>query len=308
VKILKKKPQNGRRVANLPNSPHAPVVRYYRPQGADNSTSLRSKGVSQSDAGANSESFLKSILHSAGRWFGVMLIVGVLIANTGVSSFGLQIIGSEQGYRPADDYKQELQNILDSSIWYKNKLSLNSASFERQVYDRFPEVSFNSAVIPLAGRKLQVQLQFSKPLLRLIATGNKQAVLSEDGIVVRLGSAEEINASFRELPSISIPNLNFQEGDQVLTSEEAELLSLIIAEFDGSTTLRPKTDNIEYDVSKREIKVRFKDHKYYIKMSPEREARGQVGSLVATIKNFAENGLQVNEYIDVRVDGRVFVR
>ena len=83
---------------------------------------------------------------------------------------------------------------------------------------------------------------------------------------------------------------------------------LLISEFDGSTTYRHKVKSIEFDVQKREIRVRFEGVGYYAKLTPERESRVQVGALVSALRSTGEQGSLPTEYIDVRVDDRVFVK
>jgi hypothetical protein len=66
--------------------------------------------------------------------------------------------------------------------------------------------------------------------------------------------------------------------------------------------------SLEFDVKKREIKVRFKNETYYAKVTPEEEGRLQVGALHKTIQELKEQRTPAAEYIDVRVQDRVFVR
>lgn len=186
---------------------------------------------------------------------------------------------------------------------------LNSSSFETKIKTMFPEVESAVVVTPLAGRRLQVGLELEKPLARLNqALSNSQAVLSYSGTVVLEDDATLINEKFAQIPSISIPNITYSVGDQILTSSEAGLIRLLINEFDGSTPYRHKVKSIEFDVQKREIRVRFESVSYFAKLTPERESRVQVGALVSALKSMTEQSSLPTEYIDVRVDDRVFVK
>ncbi|MCA9328462.1 hypothetical protein KC959_01715, partial [Candidatus Saccharibacteria bacterium] len=294
--VLFKRNQRAQRRVVPGTTQSAPVVRYYRPETKQQRPILHAKEKTDS---AQPSSLARG-MRLLSKWGGIVVVAGLLIANTGITSVGLQSSMSEVPYRPVEIYKRELQSILNSSIWYKNKLTLSSTKFEKEIHARFPEISNASAVIPLAGRRLQIQLQFAEPLLRLLATGNQQAVISSDGRIVALDSAEKINASFRDLPSMSIPNITISEGQQILTGEEVGLFKLLVSEMDGTSKARPRLESIEFDVQKREIKARFESLSMYAKLTPEREARAQVGALVASLKSFEEQGIQVTDYIDVR--------
>ena len=89
---------------------------------------------------------------------------------------------------------------------------------------------------------------------------------------------------------------------------ETELIQTLRNEFDGSSSIRPQVNSILFDVEKREMQVRFNKASYFARVTPERDSREQVGALVATIAQLDEDNDTPNEYIDVRVEGRVFVK
>ena len=242
------------------------------------------------------------------RFSGVGAIVLIVLANTTISSVTLKVSGDRESYQSLSVYTNEINSMVDSSIASSSKFLLNSSKLESEIESKFPEVVRSSVVIPLAGRQLQVNLQFAKPMMRLLQIDNQQGIVTENGTLTTVADAEAINEQFADLPSISIPSINSFEGSQLLTSEEVELLRLLISEFDGSSAFRAKLDSAEYDVTKREIRARFDNLTYYAKLTPERSARAQIGSLVAIQKELTEKGTLPKEYIDVRVDDRVYVK
>lgn len=304
---MKRNKPASRRSLPTTSKTNTPVMRYYRPaQNSTNRPKLNKKDYDSSDK--SSDHSLKRFFHLVGQWAGVLLIVFVLVANTGINDVGVHVVGSDQQYRSANTYTQGMEEILKSSILYRNKLTLSSADIEDKVRAKFPEISAVTAVIPLAGRRLQINVEYSKPLARLLVGGNQQAVISEQGYVIQIETAEKINSKFKNLPSLSIPNLKVQSGDRILTGVESGLITLASREFDGSNDNRPAIESIEYEVLKREMKVRFSGKNFFAKLTPERDSRLQIGSLVATMKNATEKGIAVSEYLDVRVDGRVYLR
>ncbi|MBP6962015.1 hypothetical protein KBB49_00560 [Candidatus Saccharibacteria bacterium] len=299
------------RNANFEHKSTAPIMRYYRPPISGKSQRTTNDKPVSNNSRTNSESSRTSVFSLIYRWFGIIIILFLIVANTTISDAIVKINSDSQAnlYRSLEEYREGINNIFESNFKNRSKFMLNSSSFETKIKTMFPEVESAVVVTPLAGRRLQVGLELEKPLARLNqALSNSQAVLSYSGTVVLEDDATLINEKFAQIPSISIPNITYSVGDQILTSSEAGLIRLLINEFDGSTPYRHKVKSIEFDVQKREIRVRFESVSYFAKLTPERESRVQVGALVSALKSMTEQSSLPTEYIDVRVDDRVFVK
>lgn len=311
MSIFKSKKPPTRNV-NFEHKSSAPIMRYYRPPvTSKNQRANSKKPKSENKLRSQSGDSRTSIFSLIYKWFGIIIILFLVIANTTLSDAIVKINNDSQAnmYRSLDKYSEGVNKIFESNIKNRSKLTLNSSALEAKIKTQFPEVKTAVVVTPLAGRRLQVGLELEKPLARLNqALSNTQAVLSESGTVVLENSATVVNEQFAQIPSISIPNITYSIGDQILTSSEAGLIRLLISEFDGSVNYRHKVKSIEFDVQKREIRVRFEGVGYYAKLTPERESRVQVGALVSALRSTGEQGSLPTEYVDVRVDDRVFVK
>ncbi len=309
-KFFKKKEQ-GRR-ASLPPRQSAPIARYYRPANATAAKTRKKDKTNLQNQKDSDRITIKRASNIFIKWFGLFALGFVILINTTLSSTTVRIksFDSEttKSYRSKEAYNQQINQIFSSSFLYKSKFSVNTEKFEARIKEAFPEVEQASVVIPLAGRKLQVSLRLVDPLVRLNTGGNQEALLSKGGVVLQVESQEKINSSFASLPLLSLPNITISQGAQLLTSDEATLVGLLVSEFDGSTEFRKKLKSIEFDVQKREIRARFDGLSLYAKLTPERDARLQVGSLAATIEQLAGEGKLPQEYIDVRIDDRVFIK
>lgn len=284
-----------------------PIIRYHRPADSirqNTTTETRAKESNQQKRDIKIRSVLKGMF----RYSGVAAIIVIVLANTTVSSATLKVTGDRDSYQSLDTYNNEINNMFNRSVFSSSKFLINSAKLESEIKDKFPEVVASSVIIPLAGRQLQVNLEFAKPMMRLLQLDNQQGIITENGTLSMIEDAEKINEQFSELPSLSLPSVKSQQGSQVLTSDEVDLLALLIKEFDGSDRYRSKLVSVEYEIAKREIRARFSGQSYFVKMTPERNHRSQVGALLAIQKELTEKGGLPQEYIDVRVDDRVYVK
>lgn len=317
LKLRRKNTQpTGRRVSDIgTQESSAPIVRYYRPQQRTTSASNRhdsARSMSDVERPSSQSSALQKSLKGALRVFSQWLILGLILAllvvNITLSGTSIRVKGSSYPYRTNEQYQAIINEVLDSRTAFQTKATLSSSSLEAEIRKRSPEVDTATAIIPLAGRRLQVILDVASPLVRLQTGSSKLAVVSSAGIVTHEDASAAINSTFSQLPSLSMVGLTPKVGEQILTQDEAALLQLLTSEFDGSETFRPAVQSLEFDVQKREIKARFKDKQFYAKITPEEEGRLQVGALVKTLKSLTEQSALPSEYVDVRVEDRVFVR
>ncbi len=233
----------------------------------------------------------------------VIIILGLLSVNATIGSAVFIELPRDNIYRSTDEYIQSANKILNDNWSFRTKLTFQSEEYEQKLKDEFPEIASVSAVLPIAGRELQLSMTLQKPIARLVVGGGRELVLTDAGRVV------ESNLS-GNYPILSLQEPHeLENGSQLLTSIESELLTLISQEFDGSSELRPKVKSTLYDIRRRELQVRFNDLAYYAKFTAEAEAGEQVGSLVATIADIVQSRIdKPKKYVDVRVAGRVFIK
>jgi len=286
-----------------------PVTRYYK------SSVKPSNSVKNNNAHKKSGeiiSILNEFIRKLPQRIFLLAIVALLIINTTVSSnvsVKIQDISNQNTYRPLSDYNDGINQLMNESVLYKSKFTLSSTTLESKIKELFPEVVDATVVVPLTGRKLQVGLRLGNPLIRLRLKTDKQGIVGENGKLLILTGTNTILESFSTLPSLVVePNVDFEQGSQVLTSAETSLVSLLLAEFDGSEPYRYAISSITFQVEKREMQVNFEGKSFFAKLTPERGVRGQVGALLATLKNLQEQGALPGSYIDVRVEDRVFVK
>lgn len=291
------------------NRASAPVMRYYQSESSS-SPAKRSERIQKQDNAKPAARFSR-LIENLPQKLVFIAIVGLLLFNTTLSSAGTQLSDENNVYRTSDMYKAGVDAIFTSSWRNNNKLTFSSTSFEQEIRVQFPEITRAVAVVPIAGRELAVTLEFTKPLVRLVdPKGGTIGVVGERGNFINLDEVDLL--SHEDL--FAIPTLRllkspeFAQGSQLLTSVETELIQTLRNEFDGSSSIRPQVNSILFDVEKREMQVRFNKASYFARVTPERDSREQVGALVATIAQLDEDNDTPNEYIDVRVEGRVFVK
>ena len=293
----------------------SPVMRYYRPtdRAADtnNKPSIRLKDKNSRNSRLASSSFVSSLMN----WVILGAICVLLAANSTLSNAPTIQLGNKEAtaYRSPEAYKQGIAKLIDESLVNRSKLSFRSVRFEEELQKLFPELTNATAIVPLVGRNLHVELDMVTPLVRVISSQDTRiGVIGQNGrllLLEPLSVYQETTFSPEELPSLILqPDLPLTVGQEVLTESEMELFRLLLTEFDGSTDYLPLPTQFEYTLTTREIRVRFEGVGYYAKLTPESDVRLQVGALIATLKRLYETNTQPKDYIDARVESRVFVK
>jgi hypothetical protein len=298
------------------------VMRYYRPaatrqrnpaERVDGYRQLRSSKSENSGGDHSHSAFLLRIIRFTTQWALFAVIIVLVGINITVSGVAISTKGSEYTYRSSATYIEGIEKITSANVLYRTKVTLSSSQLASEIKKRFPEVSDASIITPLAGRTLSVVLVLSSPLVRLTGTVQEGLFVTQNGIVVKSEATHYSEKMNQPLPSLSVVDVEVQEGTQLLTSNETELIRLLVNEFDGSAEKRPLVSSIEYDVLKREFRVRFTDRDFYAKLTPERESRQQIGSLVKVFEFIDDNregreSVGPKEYVDVRVSDRLYIR
>lgn len=317
MKLLKpKKRQRQNEAETMRTRRSLPVDRYYsssrtkRKSGRDSRELLQGRRAPRIDT--------DRLRRSSGRiftrilqWGGTLGIAAVLLYNIVLSGVGVKVqsLPSPYGnFRSNEEYVGIVEEVYARSLFNKSKLTLDSTRFEEELLAELPEAENTVAVVPLAGTKLQVGIEFATPVLRVQLGNLKQGVIGENGNLLYQSDTTDILSKFARLPLINPePDIEVGVGDRMLTSNEVALLRLLMSEFDGSSVHRPSVASIVHSVEKREFRVSFEGVSYFAKLTSEREARPQVGALVATIEDLERRGQPAGQYIDVRVEGRVFI-
>lgn len=308
---LKRTKKNKRDVnSNIPARRSLPVDRYYSSSSRQRTNLTETKRSPGKGTVGNSGAPSLKIFNKILQWGSIFSIVAVLLLNVALRDVGVKVQQFEdsESFRSNAEYVESIQSVFNSSVFNKTKFSFNSLAFENKVRETLPEVVKATAVVPIAGTRLQVGLEISEPLMRVQLSNLRQGVIGDNGLLLYESNSTDILSKFSELPLLQIePTVTSSAGSQLLTSVETELLSLLIAEFDGTGTYRHTLDAITYNIEKREFRVDFNSASYFAKLTSERDPRLQVGALLASLTDLAEKGQLPSQYIDVRVDGRIFV-
>jgi len=234
-----------------------------------------------------------------------IIAVSLLISLTLSSRPSVSLLNNKDSpYRNLDEYAIAAEVIMSQDLSSKTKLSIDTSNIERQFIEQFPELKAAVLRLPVLGRKPSLILDINSPVI-LLATQTKSYVLDSSGTVV--SDAQALASSERAglLVVQDQSGLVIEVGKQAVTTQTIRFITDITAQ------LKAKNLNISQltlPQSANQLDIRIEGTRYFVKTDVAGSARLQIGGLIAVKSQLEGKGENPSEYIDVRVEGKVFYK
>lgn len=230
----------------------------------------------------------------------VVIMFSVAYSTTLSSDPIVKLVGDSQQYRTNGEYEQKMSDILRSSILNKNKLTLNARAQEDKLLTAFPELDAVTVSVPVIGRRPTVHIHTRTPAL-IISSGSSSYVVDIYGVVI--GKSNEVASNILDqlLVATDKSNLQIESGRQALTSDCVNFILGIKAELDNKQLAITGLDLV---AGGYEVDFHIKDQSYFLKTDSSGDARIQAGDYLAA----RNSGIEPKEYMDVRVEEKVFYK
>jgi cell division septal protein FtsQ len=240
----------------------------------------------------------------------VILLVAVVVSLANVLSLSVDaeilpltsgasssLLGDQAAYQAAAD------RLLGSSIWNRNKITIDTAKISRQMLAQFPELASASVTLPLLAHRPLIYVQTAEPALVLMAS-NGSFVLDDNGKALLPAG------QLPSLGSLNLPQVTDQSGlhvelnHQVLTTSDVSFVQTVVAQLAAKHfTVSAMT----LPAGASELDVHLSGQPYFIKFNLENDdPRQQAGTFLATQAQLQRQNVTPGQYIDVRLDGRAY--
>ncbi len=201
-------------------------------------------------------------------------------------------------------YQDEANSILNDSIFNKTKLTISTDKFEDRMKEEFPELGVVSMTIPIMGRS---------PLVELVSDNPKLLITSQDGVFVLNQNGKAI-ARLKDVPGVSslnLPTVNddtnipIKVGKGVLSTKDVTFITSLIYQLNAKGIT---VSNIKLPKEAAEIRVEIVGQKYFVKFSLMSDPRIAAGQFIAIYNKLRAEQGAVKEYIDARVEEKIFYK
>ncbi|HVV66560.1 MAG TPA: hypothetical protein VHB72_00620 [Candidatus Saccharimonadales bacterium] len=231
----------------------------------------------------------------------VISVCNVLSLSTNAEIKPVTQSGSGSFLRSQATYQSAADKLLAASIWNRNKITIDTAVFNRNMMAQFPELASVSVSLPLLAHRPVVYIQPSKATAVLNAA-NGSFVIDDNGKAL-LPSAQLPSAG--QLPQITDQSgLHVELNHQVLTADDVNFIQTVLAELSAKHI---GVSSLVLPASSRELDVYIAGQPYYVKFNLQSgDARQQAGTFLAALSQLQKQHVTPPHYVDVRVDGRAY--
>lgn len=209
---------------------------------------------------------------------------------------------SSEAYRQNSEYKAYVDSKL-SGLANSNKITFNDSTLVDELKKKYPEIDKVDINIPLIGSNIVADIKIAEPKVLLKSAKDSYLI---DG----QGRAVAKNTTYNNSKLIT---LNDQTGfknelsKQVLTSDQVQFMQYIAAQTKARSIAIKKM--VLPASSAGELFIYPENQPYFVKFILDgTPADIQMGAYLAILNELNQQGKQPKEYIDVRVEGKAFVK
>lgn len=236
----------------------------------------------------------------------VVLVASALYMTTLSANAKVVIDGPGDDFkvlRPVATYQDAANDLLGGSILNKSKLTLNTTGLQTELQKKFPELSDVSVVLPLTGHRPIVQAISEKPAL-LLASKQGVFVVGSSGRV--LMKATDLNGGLPDIPNVrDEAELSIEPGKGGLAEQDVTFITTLHQQFKAKDI---EVSSMTLPTLASELHVRITGQPYYIKFNLQSDARIAAGQYFALKKKLESDKITPAEYVDSRVEERIYYK
>lgn len=241
-------------------------------------------------------------------WVGVLIavVVGALYMMY-VDTGSVQIVRESDSTLLKQDnaYQVSMRQILSSSISNRSKATIDTDAISLAFRTEHTELASAKVSFALTGHRLILRIAAETPRILLDDGSPTYKLVNKNGRVV--ASVDKTMFQQNDLPIIlDRSNVSIEVGKAYLATEEIVFIERLVAQ---SKTAGLTISSITLPALAREVHVRFVEpSSIYVKFYTGGDADLQFGTFRAALSSIQGKGSLPSEYIDARVEGRVFTK
>ncbi len=205
-------------------------------------------------------------------------------------------------------YQQAATKLIDNSTTNRNKLTIDTSGIAASLRQQFPELETVTVTLPLLGDRANIYVKPADPAL-VLATANETFVIDERGRALS-EARSQAQLTRLQIPTVTDQsNLAFKLGSQALSRQTTAFIQTVARQHRAhkidvrAMTLPPAASELDVYITGKPYFI-----KYNIHDGDAEAASLQTGSYIATSRHLAAKNITPAQYIDVRLQGRVYYK
>ena len=208
---------------------------------------------------------------------------------------------SSSAYHPNSAY-ETAANKAFMALRNRTKLTLDERGIISVLKKQFPEIDTVKIQVPIVSQISTLRISIATPTFNF-SSNNNMYVVGSNGVIAGL-SSQLVGSS--KLPSV-IDQSGFAAvpGKQVLGTEAIAFINTVLVQ---SQRAGVKVQSLTLPAAAQELDLRVENQPYFVKFFMGGDALNQAGQYLAAKHKFDTNGPQPEQYLDVRVVGKIYYK
>jgi hypothetical protein len=219
----------------------------------------------------------------------------------------VEVVGASQGQvflRSRQHYEAAAARAFSTPA-NSTKLTVNTSAITTRLQQEFPELQSVSITLPVVGTQPVVYIQPAIPKLILTTQTNGLYVLDESGRALIAGNDVPTLGKLM-LPVVADQsNLDIDIGDIALPRSSVAFVDEVVYQLKAKDIT---VSSLTLPAGAGELHVRMEGVPYLVKYNLYGNAREEVGAYLALKKRLETERRTPKEYVDVRVERRVYYK
>jgi len=231
----------------------------------------------------------------------LLLALVVLMVRSLMVSSKAVVVATSTFYHSQTNYQDSATNYLHG-LSDRTKISFNQNAVAADFRRDYPEVNAVSVELPIFSQRPIIRLQIAPPAF-FLQSADKSFVIDSDGRAV---SPKSHYLKPPDLVTV-VDQAGFADtlGKQVLSSDNVLFITDLINQSKKSGV---PIKSLVLPQSPSELDLYTTDQPYFVKFNLSGNPTVQIGQFLAARHNFSQKNIQPSQYLDVRVNGRVFYK
>ncbi len=207
--------------------------------------------------------------------------------------------------RPMAAYQQAADTLLGRSFWNHNKITIDTGAVTAGLKQQFPELSVVSVTLPLLGQRPIIYVASAGPELALVTSDGSTYVIDSNGRAIGTADAARI-ASLHLTLVRDQSGAPIHVGQLALSASSVSFMHTVLYQI-GQKHL--SLSAFVLPVATSELDMYLNGSPYFVKFNLANDsALQQVGTFLAAKHTLEGRAVTPSQYIDVRIDGRVYYK
>lgn len=224
------------------------------------------------------------------------------IKNTEVSV--KDVVKNTTEVRSDSEYLDSVNSFIDSSVLNQSKITFDNDGLIKKLKEDFPEIQTVELSTSIFTDVLTARISITKPVFAL-ETSNKIVIVGENGVALSVNDKSQANDTKGLKRVVDSSGVEPELGKPVFPKEQALFIAIVNEQLEKQSI---NVSSLEVTTSPYDLHVRLEGRGYYVKFNILEDPLQQAGALASFIKNQESRGVVPVEYVDVRVEERLFYK